>query len=103
VRKKGRARKAAFFTRPHYRKEQAFQNQKGNDAMAVRVRQRADRPGWWLFIDHEGKQKKKHFPDKETAFKVARKIRERLALGDFGIIFGTIRRATRGETLQRLL
>ena len=53
--------------------------------MSVRVRQRVDKPGWWLFIDHKGKQKKKHFPDKETALKVARKVRERLALGDFSI------------------
>lgn len=53
--------------------------------MGVRVRQRPDRPGWWLFINHGGKQKKKCFTDKETALKVARKIRERLALGDLKI------------------
>ena len=53
--------------------------------MGVRIRQRSDKPGWWLFIDHQGKQKKKHFPDKETALRVARKVRERLALGDFSI------------------
>src|SRR5262249_24781499 len=53
--------------------------------MSVRVRQRPDKPGWWLFIDHQGKQKKKHFTDKETALKIARKIRERLALGDFSL------------------
>src|SRR6266404_2394275 len=53
--------------------------------MSVRVRQRPDKPGWWLFIDHQGKQKKKHFTDKETALKVARQVRERLALGDFNI------------------
>lgn len=53
--------------------------------MGVRVRQRPDKPGWWLFIDHQGKQKKKRFADKETALKVARKIRERLALGDFSM------------------
>jgi hypothetical protein len=53
--------------------------------MGVRVRQRPDKPGWWLFIDHQGKQKKKCFPDKDTALKVARKIRERLALGDFSM------------------
>jgi hypothetical protein len=53
--------------------------------MGVRVRQRPDKPGWWLFIDHQGKQKKKHFADKETALRVARQVRERLALGDFSI------------------
>jgi hypothetical protein len=51
--------------------------------MGVRVRQRSDRPSWWLFINHQGKQKKKHFPDKETTLRVARKVRERLALGGF--------------------
>src|SRR5262245_56310086 len=40
------------------------------DRMGVRVRQRADRPGWWVFIDHQGKQKKKHLPDKESAQRV---------------------------------
>jgi integrase len=53
--------------------------------MGVRIRQRPDKPGWWLFIDHQGKQKKKHFTDKETALRVARQVRERLALGDFSI------------------
>ena len=53
--------------------------------MAVRLRQRPDRPGWWIIIDHRNKRKKKHFPDKETALRFARQIREHLALGDFGI------------------
>lgn len=53
--------------------------------MSVRVRQRSDRPGWWVIIDQRQKRKKKHFPDKETALAVARKLRERLALGDFKI------------------
>ncbi len=53
--------------------------------MAVRVRQRTDRPGWYVIIDHNAKRKKKAFPDKETALRFARTIRERLAEGDFGI------------------
>jgi len=53
--------------------------------MAVKVRQRPDRPGCWVFIDHKRMRKKKHFPDKETAVSFARKLRERLALGDFNL------------------
>ena len=53
--------------------------------MAVRVRQRTDRPGWYVIIDHNAKRKKKAFPDKETAVRFARTVRERLAEGDFGI------------------
>ena len=54
--------------------------------MGVRVRQRKDRPGWWLIIDHLKKRRKKHFADKETALRVAKRVRERLALGDFSIV-----------------
>lgn len=53
--------------------------------MAVRVRQRTDRPGWYVIIDHNTKRKKKAFPDKETALRFARTLRERLAEGDFGV------------------
>jgi hypothetical protein len=53
--------------------------------MGVRVRQRSDRPGWWVIVDHNKKRKKKHFPDKATALAVARKLREKLALGEFTI------------------
>ena len=53
--------------------------------MGVRARQRPDKPGWWLFINHRGQQKKKHFTDKDTALKVARQVRERIALGAFSI------------------
>jgi len=53
--------------------------------MAVRVRQRTDRPGWYVIIDHNAKRKKKAFPDKETALRFARTLRERLAEGDFGL------------------
>ena len=53
--------------------------------MAVRVRQRTDRPGWYVIIDHNMKRKKKAFPDKETALRFARTLRERLAEEDFNI------------------
>lgn len=53
--------------------------------MAVRVRQRADRPGWYVIIDHNATRKKKAFPDKDTAVRFARTIRVRLAEGAFGI------------------
>jgi integrase len=54
--------------------------------MGVCLRQRPDRPGWWVIINHRNKRKKKHFPDKETAARFARQIREHLALGEFGIV-----------------
>jgi integrase len=54
--------------------------------MAVRVRQRTDRPGWYVIIDYNKKRKKKAFPDKETAVRFARTIRERLAEKDFGVV-----------------
>jgi integrase len=54
--------------------------------MAVRIRQRNDRPGWWVVIDHNKKRKKKSFPDKESATRFARKIREQLALTNWGIV-----------------
>lgn len=53
--------------------------------MAVRVRQRPDRPGWYVVIDHNAKRKKKAFPDKDTAVRFARTVRERLAEGSFGL------------------
>lgn len=53
--------------------------------MSVRVRQRTDRSGWWVIIDHQQKRKKKRFPDKETAARFARTMRERMAEGDFGL------------------
>ena len=37
---------------------------------------------WWVFIHHQGRRKAKRVGDKETALRVARAIRERLAHGD---------------------
>jgi len=53
--------------------------------MGVHVRQRIDRPGWWVFIHHRCKRKKKYFLDRESAAHFARKIRDALALGTFGL------------------
>ena len=53
--------------------------------MGVRVRRRKDKPGWWMFIDHHGAQKKKCFKDKATAIRVSREVEKQLALGDFVI------------------
>jgi integrase len=36
---------------------------------------------WWVFLNHQGKRKAKRIGDKETAFKVAARIRERMAAG----------------------
>jgi integrase len=41
---------------------------------------------WWVFINHKGKRRSKKIGDKRTANKVARRIRERLAAGDLGMI-----------------
>ena len=40
------------------------------------------RGSWWLFIRHRGQRKSKRIGDRETAQKVARSIRERIAAGD---------------------
>jgi integrase len=40
---------------------------------------------WWVFVNHHGKRKAKRIGDKETAQRVAKAIRERLARGDFNL------------------
>lgn len=37
---------------------------------------------WWVFISHQGRRKAKRVGDKETALRVASRIRERLVAGD---------------------
>ena len=55
--------------------------------MGVIVREKvADSGKWWVFINHKGKRRSKKIGDKRTANAVARKIRERLAAGDLGMI-----------------
>lgn len=38
---------------------------------------------WWIFVNHHGRRKAKRVGDRETAVRLAKTIRERLALGDF--------------------
>ena len=55
--------------------------------MAVTVREKVKGSGvWWIFINHQGKRRSKKIGDKRTANAVAKKVRERLAAGDIGIV-----------------
>ena len=55
--------------------------------MAVIVRARVKGSGeWWIFINHKGKRRSKKIGDKATANKVAKEVRERLAIGELGIV-----------------
>jgi integrase len=40
---------------------------------------------WWVFVNHHGHRKAKRIGDKETAQRVARAIRERIARGDLNL------------------
>jgi len=54
--------------------------------MGVKVHQRKDKPGWWVFIHHKGQRKKKFFGSNKTlAIEFARKMEGRLKLGEAGI------------------
>jgi integrase len=50
---------------------------------------------WWLFINHRGRRRAKKIGDKATALEVAKKVRERLMLGDMSLL------ATDGETFEK--
>ncbi len=52
--------------------------------MGVRVRYH--RRAWWVFIAHRGKRRSKKVGDKESALTVAKRLRQRLALGDFALL-----------------
>ncbi len=55
--------------------------------MAVNVREKVKDSGeWWVFIHHKGRRRSKKIGDKRTANNVARRIRERLAAGDMGMV-----------------
>jgi len=55
--------------------------------MAVIVREKVKDSGeWWVFINHKGKRRSKKIGDKRTANAVARKVRQRLAAGDLGML-----------------
>jgi len=55
--------------------------------MAVIVREKVKGSGeWWVFINHKGRRRSKKIGDKRTANTVARKVRQRLAAGDLGML-----------------
>ena len=54
--------------------------------MGVKVKQRGDKPGWWVFIHHQGQRKKKYFgTNKALALDFAKKLETRLKLGGAGL------------------
>ncbi len=46
--------------------------------MGVKVRQRKDRPGYWVYINYNKQRTKKQFSDKKLAQEFAKKIEARL-------------------------
>ena len=55
--------------------------------MGVKVREKVKNSGeWWVFINHKGRRRSKKIGDKRTANTVARKVKERLAKGDLGML-----------------
>ena len=55
--------------------------------MGVKVREKVKDSGeWWVFINHKGRRRSKKIGDKRTANTVARKVRQRLAAGDLGML-----------------
>jgi hypothetical protein len=47
--------------------------------MGVKVGERKDKPGWWVFINHQGRRTKKYFGrDKKGATAFADKLSARL-------------------------
>jgi integrase len=55
--------------------------------VGVLVRQKYGSYDWWIFINHNGRRRSKKIGrDKATAEEVAKKIEDRPALGDLGII-----------------
>jgi integrase len=61
----------------------------------VGVKVRFWKGAWWVFVNHQGKRKAKRIGDRDTALKVAREIRERIARGDLQLP------AARDETLEK--
>ena len=55
--------------------------------MGVTVRQKKPGKGnpWWVFINHQGQRKSMKIGDKETADKVARDIKRKLATGEYSL------------------
>ncbi len=55
--------------------------------MGVIVKQKVKGKGspWWVFVNYDGKRKSKRIGDRSVAEEVARKIREKIKLGEFRI------------------
>ena len=54
--------------------------------MGVKLGERKDKPGWWVFINHKGQRKKKYFgTNKQLAKEFANKLDAKLKLGSVGI------------------
>lgn len=54
--------------------------------MGIRVKQRNDKPGWWVYIHHKGQRKKKYFgSNKALAMDFAKKLDARLKFGEEGM------------------
>ncbi len=54
--------------------------------MGIRVKQRNDKPGWWVYIHHKGQRKKKYFgSNKALAIDFAKKLDARLKYGEEGM------------------
>ena len=49
------------------------------------VTEKFHKGAWWVFINHRGRRRAKRIGDRQTARRVAREIRERLALGDLDL------------------
>jgi hypothetical protein len=47
--------------------------------MGVKVRQRKDKPGWWVFIHHQGRRTKKCFGEGRPGEKAAKAFAEKLS------------------------
>lgn len=55
--------------------------------MGVKVREKVKYSGeWWIFSNQKGKRRSKKIGDKRTANNVAKKVRQRLAAGDLGML-----------------
>jgi len=53
--------------------------------MGVKVRQKAGSPYWWVFVLHNGKRTSKIAQDQREANKLAKEIRQALAVEDLGL------------------
>jgi integrase len=58
--------------------------------MGVIVKQRPDKPGWWVFVNHQRRRTKKYFgSNKRLAKEFAEKLEAKLKLGELGMVHET--------------